>query len=201
MARIPIQSRETADDSALRSLFDGLEQMGLGKFANQLGVLANHPALAQAVAGLLRAYYESSVVPRKYLELAILHVSTRNRCGYCVVHHTPPALAAGLSREQVAAVEDGSWPDSPLFDSVERDVLRYCEQLSARGGRVDESLFQALRGHFDDQQLVELTVRATMCEFFNRFNEAFQIDMEPVAEVLYRTALSAGEPPAKARKA
>lgn len=188
MARLPIQTRETTDDPALQDAFDGMAELGLEKFLNQLGVLGNHPALAQAVFGMLRAYYEDSVVPRRYLELAILLVSARNRCDYCVVHHAPPALAEGVTAAQLAAIEDGTWARSGLFDEIERDVLRYTEQLSSRGGRIDESLFAALRRHFDDKQLVELTVRAAMCEFFNRFNEAFQIDVEPVAEVLYRTA-------------
>lgn len=192
MARLPIQFRETAPD--LQDLFDGIERLGLEKFGNQLGVLGNHGGLARAVLGLLQAYYESSVVPRKYLELAILLVSARNRCDYCVVHHSPPALQAGVSAAQLAAIEDGSWAESDLFDAVERDVLRYTDQLSGRGGRIDDSLFEAMRGHFDDRQLVELTVRAAMCEFFNRFNEAFQIDMEPVAEALYRTATDAAGP-------
>lgn len=188
MARVPIQTGESAAEPALREVFEGMERLGLEKFGNQLGVLANHPALARAVFGLLEAYYEASVVPRKYLELAILLVSARNRCEYCVVHHSPPALAEGVTPAQLTAIEDGTWADSGLFDAVEHDVLRYTEQLSARGGRVDDSLHEAMRAHFDEAQLVELTVRAAMCEFFNRFNEAFQIDMEPVAEVLYRTA-------------
>jgi hypothetical protein len=30
-----------------------------------------------------------------------------------------------------------------------------------------------------------LTVRVGMCEFFNRFNESLQLDIEPVAEKIY----------------
>lgn len=187
MARLPVQTRITKPEQ--HGIFDELDSLGLEKFANQLGVLANHPGLANAILGLLQAYYATSVVPRKYVELAILLVSARNRCEYCVVHHSPPALQAGLTQSQLAAIEDGTWEKSGLFDALEEDVLRYTEQLSYRGGRIDESLFNTMREHFDDAQLVELTVRAAMCEFFNRFNEAFQVDMEPVAEVLYQTAM------------
>ncbi len=72
-------------------------------------------------------------------------------------------------------------------------MLRYTERLSANGGRMKDATFDALRAHFDEQQIVELTVRAAMCEFFNRFNEAFQLDVEPVAEALYRTAMARRE--------
>lgn len=193
MTRLPVLGPDTAPGAELKPVFDGLEALGLQKFANQVGVLAHHPALANAVMGLLRAYYHGSVVPRRYLEMAVLLVSALNRCTYCVVHHAPPALESGLTDAQLAAIENGRWDDEHLFDAVERDLLRYVHQLSTRGGRVDESLHQAMRRHFDEAQLVELTVRAGMCEFFNRFNEAFQLDVEPVAEALYRTAVGRPE--------
>lgn len=189
MARIPILNPGQAQDASLKAMFEGIEQMGMEKFMNQIGTLANHPPIAKAIVALLKAYYFDSVVPRKYLEMAILLVSARNRCHYCVVHHSPPALEAGLSHAQLAAIDEGTWEAAGLFDETERTVLRYTQQLSARSGRVDDSTFTALRRLFTEQQVVELTVRAAMCEFFNRFNEAFQIDMEPVAEVLYRTAM------------
>jgi len=189
MARLPTLDSDTTQDPALREVFEGMQEMGLEKFMNQIGVLANHGPLAQAIFGLLRAYYFESVVPRKYLEIAILLVSVRNRCDYCVVHHSPPALDAGISREQLEAIENDTWEGGGLFDPIEMAVLRYTDRLSTHGGRMRDETYTALRNHFDEKQMVELTVRAAMCEFFNRFNEAFQIDMEPVAEVLYRTAM------------
>jgi len=130
------------------------------------------------------------VVDKKYLELAILMVSRLNQCNYCVVHHTPPALRYGISAEQLQAIEDGSWCDSALFDPVEQAVLRFAEQMNIRKGRIDDSLFDELSQTFDRAQIVELTVRTGMCEFFNRFNEALQLDIEPIAEALYAQAAS-----------
>ena len=54
----------------------GIEQMGMEKFMNQIGTLANHPPIAKAIVALLKAYYFDSVVPRKYLEMAILLVKS-----------------------------------------------------------------------------------------------------------------------------
>lgn len=185
MARIPLLTADSDVEPAVRDVLHGVEEMGLERFMNQFRALAHHPALAQAFQGVLRAYYFESAVPKKYLELAILMVSHLNRCHYCVVHHTPPALENGVSRGQVEAIEDGSWRGSGIFDGPELVVLTYAEQMSARAGRVEESVFQALRETFDERQIVELTVRIGMCEFFNRFNEALRLDIEPVAQALY----------------
>ena len=185
MARIPLLNNASDAEPGVREVLDSVEQMGLGRFMHQFGALAHHPALMRAMHGLMQAYYQQSVVDKKYLELAILMVSRLNRCTYCVVHHTPPALNYGVTAAQLQAIEDGSWRDSSLFDPVELAVLRFAEQMNTRQGRIDDSLFAELGQSFDHAQIVELTVRTGMCEFFNRYNEALQLEIEPVAEALF----------------
>lgn len=188
MARVPLLT--TDDDVApeVRAVFESVEDMGLERFMNQFGALAHHPPLTQAIHGLMQACYAESLVDKKYLELAILMVSHLNRCTYCVVHHTPPALNNGVSAAQLAAIEDGSWREGRLFNPVENAVLRFAEQMNTRKGRIDDSLFAELEQTFSRAQIVELTVRVGMCEFYNRFNEALQLDIESVAETLYAQA-------------
>jgi AhpD family alkylhydroperoxidase len=188
MARIPLLTADSDVAPELQGVFKSVEEMGLERFMNQFRALAHHPPLTRAIHGLMQACYTESVVDRKYLELAILLVSRLNECNYCVVHHTPPALGYGISALQLQAIEDGSWREGDLFDPVERAVLRFAEQMNTRKGRIDDSLFAELSQTFDRAQLVELTVRVGMCEFFNRFNEALQLDIEPVAEALYAQA-------------
>ena len=39
-------------------------------------------------------------------------------------------------------------------------------------------MFDELKQHFSEEQLVELTLRTALCGFFNRFNDALQIGIE-----------------------
>ncbi len=188
MARVPMLNAESGVAPEIRDVLNSVEAMGLERFMNQFAALAHHPALAKAFHGVMQAYYFESVVAKKYLELAILMVSRLNRCNYCVVHHTPPAMSEGISAGQLDAIENGTWRESGLFDPVESAVLRFAEQMNIRKGRVDDSLYEELEKHFNRKQIVELTVRIGMCEFFNRFNEALQLDIEPVAGRLYADA-------------
>lgn len=188
MARVPLLTTDDEVAPEVRAVFESVEDMGLERFMNQFGALAHHPPLTQAIHGLMQAYYAESLVDKKYLELAILMVSHLNRCNYCVVHHTPPALNNGVSAAQLAAIEDGSWREGRLFNPVENAVLRFAEQMNTRKGRIDDSLFAELEQTFSRAQIVELTVRVGMCEFYNRFNEALQLDIESVAETLYAQA-------------
>ena len=185
MARIPLLTTNSDVTPVVRDVLESVEALGLDRFMNQFAALAHHPPLMKGFHGLMRAYYQDSVVESKYIELTILMVSRLNRCQYCVVHHTPPALRYGITAEQLQAIDDNSWQGSDLFDPAERAVLRFAEQMNVRKGRIDDSLFDELSQYFDRAQIIELTVRAGMCEFFNRFNEALQLDIEPVAQALF----------------
>ncbi len=48
--------------------------------------------------------------------------------------------------------------------------------------------FEKLRTTFSEAQIVELTVRIGMCSFFNRFNDALRLDIEPEALAIYQSA-------------
>jgi alkylhydroperoxidase family enzyme len=39
-------------------------------------------------------------------------------------------------------------------------------------------VFDELKAHFTEEQVVELTLRIALCGFFNRFNDVLQIEME-----------------------
>ena len=192
MERLPLIPHDDAPQE-VRDVYDRLEDAGLAKFMHQAQALAHHPPLLEAVAQLLLAYYHHSTVERRYLELAILATSARNSCEYCVIHHTPQGVESGLTLEQVDAVIDGTWRETGLFDESDRLVLEYAEQMTADANRVGDALFAALRERFDHQQLLELTMRIATCGFFNRFNDALRLPVEPIATELFETARESGE--------
>ena len=39
-------------------------------------------------------------------------------------------------------------------------------------------MFEQLKEHFSEEQIVELTLRTALCGFFNRFNDVLQIELE-----------------------
>lgn len=193
MERLPLIPREDAPQQ-VRDVYDRLEGAGLAKFMHQAQALAHHPPLLEAIAQLLLAYYHHSTVERRYLELAILATSARNSCEYCVIHHTPQGVESGLTLEQVDTVIDGTWRDHDGFDATDRLVLAYAEQMTEDANRVSDELFSALHERFDDQQLLELTMRIATCGFFNRFNDVLRLPVEPIAAELFETARAGVEP-------
>ena len=150
-----------------------------GPFRNQVAVFAHVPAALRHLMPLLMELREAATLPKRYLELAIVAVSQVNACDYCVAHHKPFLAVEGVSPAGVDRLLD--WRAHPELDEVDRLVVEYAIVATARPNRLPEALFTRLRRHFSEAQIVELTLRITLCGFFNKFNDALQIEEEPEA--------------------
>ena len=80
----------------------------------------------------------------------------------------------GVSDEQLANLSD--FETSPLFDELDRLVLRYATQMTETPVDVDDALFNQLKNHFSEKQLVELTATIAYENFRARMNHAFGIE-------------------------
>ncbi len=125
--------------------------------------------------GLLLDLADEAVLPKRYLEIALVVVSKLNECTYCVAHHTPRLVDQGLAAETAERILE---PDCPGLDPVDRLVRDYAVQVTEKPQYMRDAIFDELREHFSEEQIVELTLRTALCGFFNRFNDAMQIDME-----------------------
>lgn len=182
MARIDPLTPAQADP-LLADVLAQAEQR-LPQFMNQILTLAHQPHMARDLVTLYLGFQEHSRVPARYIELAVLTVSYLNRCNYCVSHHTPLASGTGLSDSALADLAAGQADASLHLTATEKLVVRYATQVTTDARRVPRSLMSALKGEFDDGQLVELTVRIGLANFFNRLNDALQIEIEPEVEPL-----------------
>lgn len=177
MARVrSIPSAELPPD--LAAIYERFASM-YGPFGNQVAVFAHVPAALRHLMAMLMELREAATLPKRYLELAIVAVSKLNECEYCVTHHKPFLVPEGISAAGVDRVLD--YADHPELDEVDRLVVEYAMAAWTQPNRVRDGLFTRLRAHFSEAQIVELTLRITLCGFFNRFNDALQIEEETEA--------------------
>ena len=148
-----------------------------GPFGNQVAVFAHVPAALRHLMSMLMELRQAATLPKRYLEIAIIVVSKLNECHYCVAHHQPFLTVEGLSPDGIDRLLD---PENPELDAVDRLVVEYAQAAWETPNRLRDDLFERLREHFTEAQIVELTLRTTLCGFFNRFNDALQIEEETV---------------------
>jgi uncharacterized peroxidase-related enzyme len=146
-----------------------------GPFRNQVAVFAHVPAALRHLMAMLMELRDAKTLPKRYVEIAIVVVSKLNACHYCVAHHKPFLTVEGLSSDAVDNLLD---PANPELDETDRLVVEYATMAWENPQRIPDSLFQRLRARFSEAQIVELTLRTTLCGFFNRFNDALQIEEE-----------------------
>jgi len=68
-------------------------------------------------------------------------------------------------------------PDN-CFTPLEKLVLRYAVAMTETPVEVHDALFEELKQHFNNQQLVELTSAIAWENYRSRYNHAFDIEAE-----------------------
>ena len=54
---------------------------------------------------------------------------------------------------------------------------KYSVAVTSNWHRIRDAMFERLREHFSDGQIVELTWRVALCGAFNRFNGVLQVEV------------------------
>jgi AhpD family alkylhydroperoxidase len=150
---------------------------GYGPFRNQAAVMAHVPTAATHIMQMLMELKRERNINWRYIELAIVVTSKLNACHYCVGHHTEPLMVEGLSREAVDMLPE----IHPELNDIDRMVVEYTVAVTKNAQRIPQSMFDRLRMRFTEAEVVELTLRIALCGFFNRFNDALQVDDEMLA--------------------
>ncbi len=135
--------------------------------AHKPEVLKNFPPLYAAIVG-------PGAADRRTKELVYLTVSLTNECAYCTAAHKASAKKAGITDEEIHALETEQYQD---FTMADRAAIQYARELTESASAVETG--EALFRHFNDEQVVEITLVTAMANFTNRFNNGLQLEPEP----------------------
>ncbi|MEO6918599.1 MAG: carboxymuconolactone decarboxylase family protein [Collimonas sp.] len=106
-------------------------------------------------------------------ELVRLRASQINGCAFCLDMHVIDARKAGESERRMATV--AAWRETPFFSERERAALEWTESLTlVSQNHVPDAVWDVVRPHFTDAELVELTLLVTSINSWNRFAIAFR---------------------------
>jgi AhpD family alkylhydroperoxidase len=124
-----------------------------------------------AMFGLSKAL-ENSGLDHKLLYLLDVRVSQLNGCGYCLDMHTKDARLEGETEQRLYLLN--AWREAPIYSDRERAALAWAEAVTKlENGHVPDEVYAQAREHFDEQQLMKLTLAVVAINGWNRFNIAF----------------------------
>jgi alkylhydroperoxidase family enzyme len=97
-----------------------------------------------------------------------------------MAHTAGAALRLGIDEKKLEAV--WGFRTSPLFDEKERVALEFAIAAAAQPNDVTDELFEKMKRHWNENQIVEIAGVVAMFGFMNRWNDtmATPLEEEPV---------------------
>lgn len=130
------------------------------------------PEAMEAVFAL-NAYVEGCGLERTLLELVKIRASQINGCAFCLHMHSRDARAHGESEDRMLLLS--AWRESPLYDARERAALAWTEALTLISEtHAPDAVYEEARSHFDEAELVKLTVAIGLINTLNRLAISFR---------------------------
>ena len=134
------------------------------------------PPSYSAMLALSRASANASV-GKVLIDLVYLRVSQMNACAYCVDLHWRDLLAQGDDLQRLNTLV--AWREVDFFDRREQAALAWAESLNElHRTHVSDADYTAVREHFDEREVAELTFAVAQMNAWNRIAIASRMQVE-----------------------
>lgn len=174
MPRIPLIAPECAEGST-QLLFQELQQ-AFHKVPNLFATVAHYPEALRPLLEYYHAVYTKSAIPKRILELAIIKTSFGTQSEYCLMLHKAFALEHGVTYDEIMSLSED--PQHTRFSEPERAVLEYAAQVTSDSRKVSDELFEKLRRHFSEAQILNLALLVGFAQLFGHLSNALHIPMD-----------------------
>lgn len=145
-----------------------------GNVPNMFRTMAHRPEIFQTMIAHFEAILTTGTLPTKLKELVIVRTSQLNHCNYCLGSHLQIAQKLGWSKAQLDDL--ANYGQRNDFTAAEKAALSLAEQMTLDSNHIPDELFDRLRQFYDEGEVVELMAAIGLFNYFNRFNNALQIE-------------------------
>ena len=175
----------------------GADVLEAGKIPNYARGLALLPKSAKPLAEAVKGYlYNGTIAPETKMAMG-LRIAQIWWSAYPSVHLQRLLRASEKGQKLLVCLKAN---DEKSMSASEAAALRYAELLTRDVHGVSDAEFQTTRAHFNDSQIVELTMTTAFFNYFIRYCEGANLPVEkwalddPIAKV---TATKFEAPPAR----
>jgi len=138
----------------------------------RLNYISASPEAFKAMRGL-EAAVQSSGIEKSLVELVKMRASQINGCAFCIDMHWKDARAEGETEQRLYGLS--AWREAPYYSDRERAALEWTEALTlVADNQVPDAVFDAVRPHFNDKELMDLTLAIVAINSWNRIAIGFR---------------------------
>jgi AhpD family alkylhydroperoxidase len=134
------------------------------------------PGAVHAMRGLEKYLHQCSLEP-SLKELVKMRASQINGCAYCIDMHSKDARAKGETEQRLYGLS--AWKETPFYSERERAALLWTEKLTliAEEQEVSDDVYERVRQHFTEQEIMDLTLAVVAINGWNRIALSFRPDV------------------------
>jgi AhpD family alkylhydroperoxidase len=141
----------------------------------EAGRLNPYEAAPDAMRAVQRveSYIQQCGLEKSLIELVKMRASQINGCAYCLHVHSSDARRAGETEQRLYLL--GAWHEAPLYTEREGAALAWTEALTrVSETRAPDAIYEEVRRHFGDKELVDLTTLIGLINLWNRLAIGFR---------------------------
>ena len=158
----------------------------LGRVMSSLKVIyARAPAVAWPTLWTVNAMDRGLSLEPELRLLITTQSSLLNGCTFCADLHMAQAVQAQIGLEKFKALPE--FETNALFSERERAVLAYTGEIT-RTRNASDAVFERLRKHCDEKQIVEITWLNAVGNYFNLMAVPLQLESDDFTALALRRA-------------
>lgn len=130
------------------------------------GIFAHRPEIMKGMGALRMSLKKDRTLSERLLELVRLRIAFHNQCRSCMAMRYRDAIDDGLTEDLVCSLEKPT--EAPDLSAAEKAALAFADRFANNHLSIDEHIYDGLREHFTEGQLVELGIWVAYCVGFGR---------------------------------
>ena len=137
------------------------------------GIMSRLPDVAAAVGTVTNAVRETGGLSPRLMELVRLRIAFHNQCRSCMSIRYQSAIDDGLTDDAVCSLARPA--EAADLTDAERAALRFADLFATDHLAIDDTVYDGLRAHFTEDQLVALGLHCAMCVGLGRLAATWHV--------------------------
>ncbi len=119
----------------------------------------------------LEKYVHQTSLEAPLIHIVKLYASIINHCAYCIDMHWKDLRALGETEQRLYGLP--AWREAPYYTDRERAAFIWTEAVTVvTDGFISDEAYDAVKAHFSEKEIVELTMVLVAINGWNRLSVA-----------------------------
>jgi alkylhydroperoxidase family enzyme len=153
----------------------------MGEATGLLESLSSVPRSARWILPALSAAFcgpDVSTIDVRARALLLLRVASVDRAPYWRIQVELTAAELGITEDELILVGSDEWESTPSLTVRERAAILWGDRVARRLARRDKRAYETVRDVYSEEELVELTLVASLAAMASRITNALRVAPE-----------------------